>query len=61
MEHDNELSKYSLLSREIDELYDAIIALSKNPVATRALLSAVEERFSDCDFELQKFTESHNK
>ena len=58
---EDELSKYSLISREIDELYNAITALSKNPVATRALLSAVEERFSDCEFELQKFVESHSK
>ena len=56
-----EISEYDVAILEIDQLHDAITDLSKNPVATRALLAALEERYNTLEFELQKKAENEKR
>lgn len=56
-----EISESDVAIRDIDQLHDAITDLSKNPVATRALLATLEERYNTLAFELQKIAENEKR
>lgn len=57
----HELSEYDVVILDIDQLHDAITDLSKNPVATRALLATLEERYNTLAFELEKKAENEKR
>lgn len=54
-----QISEYDVAIRDIDQLHDAITDLSHYPIATRALLATLEERYNTLAFELEKIAESH--
>lgn len=56
-----ELSEYDVVIRDIDQLHDAIVDLSHHPIATRALLATLEERYNTLGFELQKIAENEKR
>lgn len=56
-----EISEYDVVIRDIDQLHDAITDLSYYPIATRALLTTLEERYNTLEFELQKKAENEKR
>lgn len=58
MEKQKISDEYDVAIRDIDQLHDAITDLSCYPIATRALLAALEERYNTLAFELEKKAEN---
>lgn len=56
-----QISEYDVAIRDIDQLHDAIVDLSYYPIATRALLATLEERYNTLGFELEKIAENEKR